>query len=324
MRVELTLQDLIRVRLAAAADPMGELTSSLQLLQRRDTGQQPTQPGLARWRHRVWQGLGESAPVLLWLCRPDAPVPGFLLPAEGRYDLEPGLEAVLKTDSPSLKTDLRHIPPECGLPSWAAGLPDGDTTALPRLVQALREYFAVALAPSWEITRAQVEADLAMRTQLLLRSGVDALLASLRPAIRWLSPALEADDAIAGSRSLNGTGLVLVPTFFSICPALIPASNGATARLHYPPGRQLTTASTRLRPSPAALADLLGPTRAAALAILAVGCSTTELAARLGVTPSAVSKHTTVLRQAGLIITHRDRNTVLHSLTPLGSALLDC
>jgi DNA-binding transcriptional ArsR family regulator len=41
------------------------------------------------------------------------------------------------------------------------------------------------------------------------------------------------------------------------------------------------------------------------------------------VTPSAVSKHTAVLRRAGLIITHRERNTVLHSLTPLGSALLD-
>jgi DNA-binding transcriptional ArsR family regulator len=41
------------------------------------------------------------------------------------------------------------------------------------------------------------------------------------------------------------------------------------------------------------------------------------------VTPSAISRHTTVLRQAGLIITRRDRNTALHSLTPLGTALLD-
>ena len=320
MRVELTLQDLTRVRLAAAADPMGELTASLQLLQRRDGGQQN---GLVRWRHRIWQGLGESAPLLLWLCRPDAPVPEFLLPAAGRYELEPGLAAVLKTDSASLKTDLRHAPLD-GLPTWASGLPDGDTTVLPRLVQALGEYFELALTPAWETARAQVAADLAMRTQLLLRGGVDALLASLRPAIRWLSPALEADDAIAGSWCSQGTGLLLVPTFFAACPALVPASSGGTARLHYPPGRHLTTPAVAGRHAPAAaLADLLGPTRAAALAILAVACSTTELAARLGVTPSAVSKHTTVLRQAGLILTHRDRNTVLHSLTPLGSALLE-
>lgn len=321
MRVELTLQDLTRVRLAAAADPMGELTASLQLLQRRDNG---PQAGLGRWRHRVWQGLGESAPVLLWLCRPDAPVPEFLLPAAGRYELESGLAAVLKTDSVSLKTDLRHMLLDGGLPYWAAGLPDGDTTVLPRLVQALRDYFDLALAPAWETARAQVEADLETRTQLLLRGGVDALLASLRPAIRWLSPALEADDAIAGGWCSHGTGLLVVPTFFSTCPALIPASAGGTARLHYPPGRHLAPAAAPRRHQPAAaLADLLGPTRAAALAILAVACSTTELAARLGVTPSAVSKHTTVLRQAGLILTHRDRNTVLHSLTPLGNALLE-
>jgi len=319
VRVELTLQDLTRVRLAAAADPMGELAASLQVLQRRDGGQQA---GLVRWRHRVWQGLGESAPLLLWLCRPDAPVPEFLLPAAGRYELEPGLSAVLKTDSASLKTDLRHAPLD-GLPAWAAGIPDGDTTVLPRLVQALRAYFDLALAPAWETARAQVEADLATRTQLLLRGGVDALLSSLRPAIRWLSPALEADDAIAGGWCSRGTGLLLVPTFFSTCPALIPASGGGTARLHYPPVRHLSPAATPRRSPAAALADLLGPTRAAALAILAVACSTTELAARLGVTPSAVSKHTTVLRQAGLILTHRDRNTVLHSLTPLGSALLE-
>jgi DNA-binding MarR family transcriptional regulator len=55
---------------------------------------------------------------------------------------------------------------------------------------------------------------------------------------------------------------------------------------------------------------------------MVAGCTTSELAALLGVTPSAVSKHTAILREAGLISTHRDRNTVLHSLTPLGSALL--
>lgn len=320
MRVELTLQDLTRVRLAATADPMAELTASLQLLQRRDGGQQV---GLARWRNRVWQGLGESAPVLLWLCRPDAPVPEFLLPTAGRFELEPGLAAVLKTDSANLKTDLRHVLLDNGLPAWAAGLPDGDTGVLPRLVQALRDYFELALAPVWETASAQVEADLAMRTQLVLRGGVDALLASLRPAIRWMSPVLEADEAIAGGWCSHGTGLLLVPTFFSICPALIPMSGGGTARLHYVPGRHLTPAAAPRHAPAAALADLLGPTRAAALAILAVACSTTELAARLGVTPSAVSKHTTVLRQAGLILTHRDRNTVLHSLTALGSALLE-
>jgi DNA-binding transcriptional ArsR family regulator len=40
------------------------------------------------------------------------------------------------------------------------------------------------------------------------------------------------------------------------------------------------------------------------------------------VTPTTASHHTNVLRDAGLITSHRHANTVLHTLTPLGAALL--
>ncbi|GLY34124.1 transcriptional regulator [Amycolatopsis sp. NBRC 101858] len=327
MRIELTLPDLVRVGLAAAADPMGELAGSLQILQRRDGGRAAASAAFNRWRYRVWQSLPDSAAVLMWLCRPDAPIPGFVLPSAGRYELESGLTAVLKTDSVSLKTALRTAPPDRDLPAWAAAFADGDTAGLPRLVQAMREYHEVALAPSWDTVSGQVDADLGMRTQLLLHGGVDALLTGLRPLVRWAAPVLETDDRIPGTVPSEGTGLLLVPTYFSVCPALVPAAPGGTPRLHYPCVRQAAPPAGfghgAHKASGKALADLLGPTRAAALAVLTVGCSTSELAARLGVTPSAVSKHTTVLRRAGLIITHRERNTVLHSLTPLGSALLD-
>ncbi|MEU4250752.1 winged helix-turn-helix domain-containing protein [Amycolatopsis sp. NPDC026612] len=328
MRIGLTLPDLVRVALAAAADPMGELTASLQVLQRRDGGRQAASAAFNRWRHRVWQGLPDSASVLMWLCRPDAPIPEFLLPAAGRYDLESGLAAVLKTESVSLKVALRTAPVERDLPAWAAALADGDTAGLPRLVQALQEYHDLAVAPCWDIVCAQVDADLGMRTQVLLHGGVEALLTGLRPKVHWAAPVLETDDGIAGTVPSEGTGLLVVPTYFSVGPALVPPSPGGTPRLHYPCVRHAVHpagfASPSARRAPGnALAALLGPTRAAALTVLAVGCSTSELAARLGVTPSAASKHTTVLRRAGLIITHRERNTVLHSLTPLGSALLD-
>jgi DNA-binding transcriptional ArsR family regulator len=327
VRIELTLPDLVRVGLAAAADPMGELAGSLQVLQRRDGGRTAASAAFTRWRHRVWQSLPDSAAVLMWLCRPDAPLPGFLLPAAGRYELESGLAAVLKTDPLSLKTALRTAPPGRDLPSWAAALADGDPAGLPRLVQAMRDYHEVALAPGWEMVSGQVDADLGMRTQLLLHGGVDALLTGLRPLVRWDAPVLETDDRIPCTVPSEGTGLLLVPTYFSVCPVLVPAAPGGTPRLHYPCVRQAAPPAGFGRgghkATEKALADLLGPTRAAALAVLAVGCSTSELAARLGVTPSAVSKHTTVLRRAGLITTHRERNTVLHSLTPLGSALLD-
>ncbi|MEV7548028.1 helix-turn-helix domain-containing protein [Amycolatopsis sp. NPDC089917] len=322
MRIELTLQDLTRVRLAPEADPLAELVSSLQVLQRHDAGTAL----FTRWRHRVRLGLVESASVLLWLCRPYAAIPAFLVPATEERGLEAGLAEVARTDPVCLKTALRDAPVDHDLPAWAAGLPAGDTAGLPKLVQAMRDYFELSLAPVWEPARDQVDADRALRARLLLNDGVDGVMASLRPLVRWASPVLETDDGVPGSWGADGTGLMLSPTYFAVCPVVVPAEGEGPIRLLYPAVRQAPPSighGRDARRSPdAALADLLGPTRAATLAVLAVGCSTSELAARLGVTPSAASKHTTVLRRAGLITTERDRNAVLHSLTPLGSALL--
>ncbi|WP_052744409.1 ArsR/SmtB family transcription factor [Streptomyces odonnellii] len=71
-----------------------------------------------------------------------------------------------------------------------------------------------------------------------------------------------------------------------------------------------------------ALVRLLGPSRAAALRVIEYGCTTGELARRIGVTPPTASQHTAVLREADLIVSLRHRNTVVHTLTPLGSALV--
>jgi DNA-binding MarR family transcriptional regulator len=79
-----------------------------------------------------------------------------------------------------------------------------------------------------------------------------------------------------------------------------------------------------LRPA-AAVSALLGTTRSTVLNVIAEhpGCSTKELAALAGIAPASASEHATILRAAGLIHTARHRNTALHSLTGLGTALLN-
>ena len=71
-----------------------------------------------------------------------------------------------------------------------------------------------------------------------------------------------------------------------------------------------------------ALGRLLGRTRAEVLRELAVERTTSELAARLGVSPASASQHVSALRDAGLVGSTRDRNRVLHRLTNLGAELL--
>ena len=72
---------------------------------------------------------------------------------------------------------------------------------------------------------------------------------------------------------------------------------------------------------PAALAALLGPRRASILAALRAPRSTTELARALELSPGSVSQHLGVLRDAGLVSSHRVGRSVLYVRSPVGRQL---
>ena len=55
--------------------------------------------------------------------------------------------------------------------------------------------------------------------------------------------------------------------------------------------------------------------------LLLRGCCVRGLARQLGISPAGVSQHLKVLREAGLIDSHRRGRSVLHTRTPLGEAL---
>jgi hypothetical protein len=58
---------------------------------------------------------------------------------------------------------------------------------------------------------------------------------------------------------------------------------------------------------------LPGHPPAPALKTIAVGCTITERARQLGITPGHRPRHAAILRNTGLIITRRHRNTALHT-----------
>jgi DNA-binding transcriptional ArsR family regulator len=89
------------------------------------------------------------------------------------------------------------------------------------------------------------------------------------------------------------------------------------------PARGIATlwAADAEQASPEALAALIGAPRARLLTMLASPATTGDLAARLGVTPSAVSQHLRVLRAAGLVTSETAGRSRIHALAPLGRAL---
>ncbi|MEV6423638.1 winged helix-turn-helix domain-containing protein [Streptomyces sp. NPDC051662] len=214
------------------------------------------------------------------------------------------------------------------------GAPDVDDRALSALglsreeaLTAVRDVWRCAVAPYWNRMLKHLEYECNARGRITMAGGVDRLLETLHSKIVWNSPVLEVPGP-DGDVYLDGRGLTLVPSLF------LPHQPGVLIRSEPESGNPaLVFAMSPDFPQAAVLWDepdntvqalgaLVGRTRAAALQSLTAACTTSELAERLGISSAGASQHASILRESGLITTHRNRNTVLHTVTPLGMALL--
>ncbi|MFE9533346.1 ArsR/SmtB family transcription factor [Streptomyces sp. NPDC006691] len=196
-----------------------------------------------------------------------------------------------------------------------------------RIAKEVREFHRHAIAPYWQRIAGRLAVDRAARGQIMLSGGMEKVLSTLHSAVRWESPVLDVPGMDVEVK-LGDDGLLLAPSLFlhSRPPILLKELPGfGMPVLIYPiPVKQKRMAGM-WSDGPArekALGALLGRTRAAVLRALADSCSTTELGARVGISMAAASQHAGILRSAGLVTTVRSFNTVTHTLTPLGNALL--
>jgi DNA-binding transcriptional ArsR family regulator len=360
LRIVFSNEDIGRTRVAPAPDPVWELVLSLHLLQ--DRLRDDVTAGWRREVQDTLRRDGHLAHMrlLLGLNPPRGYFPDFLTPYDSLFGLEAGLEAVRSTPATRLRRDVSLVAATNMMPAAAPALARGEPDVLRHLTDSMERYGEVAIEPYWPRLRAAVEADRARRTRALLDGGTEGLLSSLRPVMHWDPGLLELevpDYPTNRELRLEGRGLLLVPSFFCsrtpvalVDPSLPPVlvypidrlggvlangngtEDGSPARNMFlqtglgrlgmgrpgAPGDGASAATGR-----EALSALLGRTRAAVLEAVGGGSSTGEIARRLGISQAAASQHATVLRNAGLVLSQRDRNTVLHTLTPLGQAMLD-
>lgn len=319
LRFHFTSADLTKVRVATEPHALWEIAASLHRLQTRD----------GRWAYAPWfrtardslrrDGLERTVRTFLLPLFPRASYfPDFLTPPEGTHGLEAGLEAVLATPYERVVTEVEALTRAVGAPAWARRLTERDMRE--QLVGALRAYHRAVIAPHEEHIQERLHAERARHAYTLFHAGTEGMLAGLGPTIRWRPPVLEIDPYPEHRDvRLDGRGLLLIPSHFCWHAPIALADSGLPpvllCPLHHLPAPAPHTDSPPLD-------VLLGPTRAAVLRASATGSTTTEAARRAGVTPASASRHTAVLRDAGLITSHRLANTVLHTLTPLGAALL--
>lgn len=287
-RIHFTVEDLSRLRLRATLGPVTETVLALGLLGR------PVSASYTRWRNQAFRQL-QRRPGLAEL---------------GRVGTD-GLLCLVDRSAAVDDSALRTL----------------DRTPRQAAADVLQAWQAV-VAPYWARVLGYLDAECDARGRIAMSSGVEQLLATLHPKIVWAPPVLEVPGLPPRDVHLGGRGLLLSPSMFLLDrPGLVIGAQrrtGQPALLFSVPPDPVQAAALWDDPdnSVRALGALVGRTRAAALRALTATCTTSQLAERLGISSAGASQHATVLRETGLITTRRVRNTVLHTVTPLGMALL--
>jgi hypothetical protein len=325
LRIHFTAEDLARTRVASTIGAAAETYYSLEMLCRRSLPL-PFQ----RWRATVAGRLGEDAGPLTTLLPGRGPGLDLLALAGDSPDIDHAVEALLRAPRTLVRRELEPVAVGSAHMPWARAVAEGDADARRLLAAGLVACHRVAVAPYWAASRSQLDAVRAQYARTFLEGGVEALLTALSPPlVRWRPPVLEIRYPRPVEVHLGGRGLILVPTLFSWREFSLlydPYDDTSVPRLTVPAVTDPATGAALWRPGGSVTDDrlgaLLGRTRAAALRVAADGCSTTELAARLGVSLAAASQHTKALRDARLITTSRRGGSVLHMATALGRELL--
>ncbi|RNG27436.1 ArsR/SmtB family transcription factor [Streptomyces botrytidirepellens] len=315
--------DLLRCRFAVS--PLGQTHEAVRTLRRRERHGYHL-PWLRRVRDAV-AGLDLSE---LWLLMPvrGGYTPDFLgrPPEEPYASFEDELARVRATDADTAHRELsRSLACTRGAAATPAGaaMLDDPAGAVHRLADLTEKAWRLLVEPDWPRLRSLLEADIAYRSRQLADGGLERLFADLRPGLAWADGTLRVRTRYQAvmNQELGGRGVLLMPSVF-VWPDVVSGFAPPWQPTVIYPARGVG----RLWREPdagaaQALGRLLGANRAAVLAALEEPASTTALAHRLGLAPSSVSAHLTVLRAAGLLVSRRRGHQVLYERTPLGMTL---
>lgn len=341
LTITFTVADLARTRIAVS--PLWEVAASIRLLRTRRPDRFHD-----RWARTARERIaGADLGLLFELVDPDVwYIPDFLTPAPQSpfSDLDADLGALRRVPAGRVRADLdvlayarshplgslaeaqlpRRLPAADEFPSTAvAGLYDDPPAGITLLAEQVQTYWELAIAPHWGRIRALLEDDLRYRGRQLGLAGPAGLFDDLAESVRWRGDSLHIKHRrFQGVRRLAGEGLLLTPSAFvwpTVYSSTIPPWQPT---LTYPARGVATLWDDSMRPTPAGVAGVLGRSRAELLNQLGSPRSTTELAARTGLTPGGVSQHLSALRAAGLVTSHRSGRLVLYARTALAEALL--
>ncbi|EST33193.1 ArsR/SmtB family transcription factor [Streptomyces roseochromogenus] len=312
--------DFLRCRFAIS--PLWETQEAVRTLKRPDRHAYQ-----APWLRRIRDAAGGLDLTPLWLLMPRrGHSPDWLgaPPIGPAATFEEEIAAVRASDPEAAREDtalsLACTPGALDSAQGRAWLAH-PARMITELADAMEEAWQVLIAPDWPRLRALLEADVAFHSRRLAEVGLGTLLPELDPRLSWDGRTLTLAQHIEYTRDLDGQGLVLMPSVFSWPDVITGFEPPWQPTLVYPARGIAGLWTEPGRHTPDALVRLLGRNRAAVLSALDEPATTSTLAHRMGLAPSSVSSHLTVLRDAGLLTARRYGHQVLYERTPLGMTL---
>jgi DNA-binding transcriptional ArsR family regulator len=253
-------------------------------------------------------------------------VPDFLAPPPqpGERSIADELSLVGSYPSAQVAIDLRRSlesSPTARRTVVLAPMIADPSAALTQLVTELEVAWTTLVAPFWQPVSRLIDRDIAYRSELVAEYGMGRALVDLHPDVSYCEDRLAVRHGDPVTVDLAGRGLQLLPSAFCWPNAI------AVHELPWPPtvvypARGIGTLWTAPAPASAALAGVLGRTRALLLSDLDQAASTSGLAQRHGLSPAATSVHLSRLRAAGQLSARRSGREVLYRRTSIGTALV--
>ncbi|MFF0727852.1 DUF5937 family protein [Streptomyces sp. NPDC004134] len=316
--------DLLRCRFAVS--PVFETHEAVRTLRRTER----------HGYHRPWlRRLGDAAAGLdlgaLWIFMPhtgNGYTPDFLGgPPHAAYtSVAEGLARLRATDPALAHAEMTlsfSTMPGTAESPLGRKLLDDPAAAIELMADVTERAWHALVEPFWPRVHDLLEADIDYRARQLASAGLGELFALLHNRLSYEDGLLtvRTKNDYYYERDLAGDGLLLMPSAFAWPDVVTGFQPPWQPTVIYPARGVGTLWAEPGREAAQALGRLLGAGRAAVLAALDEPASTSALARRLGLAPSSVSAHLTVLKAAGLLTSHRERHRVLYERTPLGGAL---
>ncbi|MFF3938212.1 DUF5937 family protein [Streptomyces phaeofaciens] len=192
--------------------------------------------------------------------------------------------------------------------------PPGVRGWMRRFLEDCEEAF---FADAWSRLCHQLAADARHKTELLRHRGLSEALAAVSPVVTLDEAAgrIVVDKLLEGRTSVQGGGLLLVPTSFGWPHLSVLHRAGWQPVLHYPVGSPDPASPPSVEQLTLRMTALSHPVRMRICRYLARSAYTTsELAQVQGMTAPEISRHLAVLKKAGLVTTRRRGRYVLHQL----------